>query len=436
MPLLRTITLGCKVNQYETQYLREGLGRLGYRDAGRDEQADLCIVNTCTVTVEGDAKSRKLIRQVARQNPAAELVVMGCYATRAPAELARLPGVAEVITDKRQLPEWLARRGLIEPPRGISSFAQRHRAYVKVQDGCAMQCSYCIIPRVRPVLESRPEADILDEVGRLVAAGHREIVLTGIHLGHYGAGCGDGRNLARLVRQIVRQGGEFRVRLSSLEAAEVTDELLAVLGEWPERICPHLHVPIQSGSDLVLRGMRRQWPAGRMVARLRQIRSLLDQPALGSDVIVGFPGETDADFQATCRAVQAVGFSKLHIFRFSPRQGTAAAAMPDRVPDSIQQARAAQLAELGARLRHEYLESLCGRRLQVLAETCCPPRKPAHCNGGDVTLVHPNGAATLLGTADRYVPVELPGSTQQLGRLVWVVAARVAEDRIQAEAVV
>jgi threonylcarbamoyladenosine tRNA methylthiotransferase MtaB len=441
MPLLKTLTLGCKVNQYETQYVREGLERLGYREAGQGEPADLCIVNTCTVTVEGDAKSRKLIRQVVRQNPAAEVVVMGCYATRAPEELARLPGVAEVITDKRQLPAWLARRGLSEPPRGISTFAQRHRAYVKVQDGCSMQCSYCIIPRVRPVLCSRPEPDILEEVGRLVDSGHREIVLTGIHLGHYGADLGDGRNLARLVRHIVRRPGEFRVRLSSLEAAEVTDELLSVLGEYPERVCPHLHVSMQSGSDAVLRRMRRQWPAERLTARLWEVRSALDQPALTSDVIVGFPGETNEDFLATCRVVEAVGFSKLHIFRFSPRQGTEAAAMPGRVPGRVQQDRALQLAEMGDRLRREYFESLTGRRLQVLVESRLTSQqnpdcqKPPHCNGGVPGEFHHRSEDLLLGMSDRYAPVELPGGTDQIGWLVWVVAGRVTKDRILASTI-
>jgi threonylcarbamoyladenosine tRNA methylthiotransferase MtaB len=445
MPLLKTITLGCKVNQYETEYLREGLGRLGYRQAGAREAADLCIVNTCSVTVEGEAKSRKLIRQIARQNPAAEIVVMGCYATRAAAEVAALPGVAEVIADKRQLPDWLARRGLVAVPTGISTFAPRHRAYVKVQDGCSMECSYCIIPRVRPVLCSRPVPDIVEEVGRLVENGHREIVLTGIHLGHYGVDRGDGCNLAELLRRLVVQPGEFRLRLSSLEAAEVTHELIAVLAEHAERVCPHLHVSMQSGSDAVLRRMRRRWPAERFLARLREVRSALDQPALTTDVIVGFPGETEEDFRATCRAVETAGFSKLHVFRYSPRQGTAAAAMPDPVPGEIQQRRAAQLAELGDRLRRAYFESLAGRRLQVLVEGPAPQRnrhvgKPPECDGSQKPPDCCRGGsgngvncpdALLLGTADRYVPVELPGSRQEIGRLVQVVAGPVADGRIR-----
>ena len=183
---LRTVTLGCKVNQYETQFVREGLLGIGYEDAAEEEAADLCIVNTCTVTGEGDSKSRQTIRRLARQNPAAKIVVMGCYATRAPEEVARLPNVTEVVTDKRELPDLLGRFGVTDVPTGISTFGRRHRAYVKVQDGCMLRCSFCIIPYVRPQLTSRPIEHIVDEVRRLVDNGYREVVLTGIHLGHYG----------------------------------------------------------------------------------------------------------------------------------------------------------------------------------------------------------------------------------------------------------
>src|SRR4051794_36566981 len=183
---LKTLTLGCKVNQYETELVREGLVRAGYHDAAADEPADLCVVNTCTVTAEGDSKSRHAIRRLARQNPDARIVVMGCYATRAPDEMARLPNVAEVVTDKREIPDLLGRFGVIDVPTGILHFGNRHRAFVKVQDGCLLRCSYCIIPYVRPHFSSRPLAHVLEEVRRLIDNGYREIVLTGIHLGHYG----------------------------------------------------------------------------------------------------------------------------------------------------------------------------------------------------------------------------------------------------------
>lgn len=421
MASFKTLTLGCKVNQYETEYVREGLLRLGYREADEGEPADLCIVNTCTVTGESDLKSRKLVRQLARQNPHAEIVVMGCYATRAPDVIAALPGVVEVVTDKRQLPELLARFGLVDPPNGISSFGRRHRAYVKVQDGCRMPCSYCIIPRVRPVLSSRPVDDVLAEIRRLVDRGYREIVLTGIHLGHYGVDLAepgaDGRriDLAHLVGRIAEPAGRFRVRISSIEAVEVTPELIAVMAAHPDRICPHVHVSMQSGSDAVLRRMQRRWASRRFVERCHAIREALDHPALTTDVIVGFPGETEADFEATCRAVEEAAFSKLHVFRFSARPGTPAAEMPDQVPSRVKQRRAGELAEIGRRLRERFFASLVGRDLQVLVET------PAAGRPG-----------VLAGTCARYALVEMAGSEDHLGQLVQVTACAVVDGRIRA----
>src|SRR5262245_60522651 len=241
---LKTLTLGCKVNQYETELVREGFLRASFRDASDGEPADLCVVNTCTVTAEGDSKSRQAIRRLARENPDARIVVMGCYATRAPQELAKLPNVAEVVTDKREIPDLLGRFGVIDMPTGISSFGSRHRAYVKVQDGCLLRCSYCIIPYVRPHFSSRPPEHVLDEVRQLVDNGYREIVLTGIHLGHYGV---EGNRhklkhewlrLSTLVRAIAELPGEFRLRLSSIEATEVTRELIAIMAEYPRRIAP------------------------------------------------------------------------------------------------------------------------------------------------------------------------------------------------------
>ncbi len=420
MPTLRVVTLGCKVNQYETEYVRQGLLRAGFREAQGGERADLCVVNTCTVTLEGDYKSRKVIRQLARENPGAEIVVMGCYATRAPREIAALPGVVDVLADKRRIPDLLARFGLAEPPAGISSFGRLHRAFVKVQDGCAMECSYCIVPTVRPVLWSRPIDDVLAEVRRLVEHGHLEIVLTGIHLGHYGVGLdeptAEGRriDLARLVERVLAIEGGFRVRLSSLEAAEATPELLDLFAARCERLCPHLHLPMQSGAEGVLRRMRRRWSAGQFVERCLAIHQRLDQPALTTDVIVGFPGETDADFEATCRAVEAVGFSRVHVFRYSARPATPAAEMPGQLPPEVKHDRATRLGAIGRRLAQRYAEGLVGRRLQVMAEA---RRK--------------DDPGTIVGTSDRYVTVEFPGAPEHLDRLVTVVAQEATDGRIR-----
>ncbi len=435
MPSLRAVTLGCKVNQYETEYLRQGLLGIGYADAGEAEPADLCIVNTCTVTNEGDAKSRQTIRRMARQNPHARIVVMGCYATRAPEEVAALPGVAEVITDKRELPDVLGRFGVVDIPSGISEFGGRHRAYVKVQDGCLLRCSYCIIPTVRPQMASRPAADILAEVRRLVDGGYHEIVLTGIHLGHYGVDFNRHRpkdqwlRLSHLVEQIVALPGTFRVRLSSIEATEVTRELIDVLAAHPGRVCPHLHVCLQSGSDRILRRMKRRWGAKRFVDRCHKVREALDRPALTTDIIVGFPGETEADFDDTCRVAREVGFSKIHIFPFSARRTTPAAEMTDAVPAEIKSARARRLAELETELRGQYFRGLIGRELEVLMESPVA--------GGS----QPATAGRFVGTACRYAPVEVAVAAGNLaggklavepGQLVTVRPHALRDDRLLA----
>jgi threonylcarbamoyladenosine tRNA methylthiotransferase MtaB len=431
---LRTLTLGCKVNQYETEYVREGLLGIGYSDATDDEHAELCIVNTCTVTAEGDAKSRQAIRRLARRNPGAKIVVMGCYATRAPEEVATLPGVSQVVTDKRELPDLLGRFGVTDIPTGISGFGRRHRAYVKVQDGCMLRCSFCIIPHVRPNLASRPVEHILDEVRRLVDRGYREVVLTGIHLGHYGVDwnrqllplpLGEGRGegamlpkeqwirLSHLVRQIAELPGDFRVRLSSIEATEVTRELIDVMADHPDKVAPHLHISMQSGSDSVLRRMRRRWGRQRFIDRCRLVQERLDRPAITTDIIVGFPGETDAEFAETIDAARAVGFSKIHIFPFSPRRGTPAAEMPNQVPKLVQQQRCRELAEVEAVLRTQYYQQLIGRQLRVLVET--------------------NEQGSIWsGTACRYATVQIAASAQHEGRFVDVIALDTRGERIVA----
>lgn len=417
---LRTVTLGCRVNQYETEYVRQGLLGLGYRDAAEHEPADLCVVNTCTVTAEGDAKSRQIIRRLARQNPGARLVVMGCYAARAPGEVAALPGVSEVVTDKRELGDLLGRFGVIDLPAGIGRFEARKRAYVKVQDGCLLRCSFCVIPLVRPYMHSRPPEEIVSEVRRLIDAGHREVVLCGVHLGHYGVDLNRGQprarwvRLAQLVERLAALEGDFRIRLSSIEATEVTRQLLAVMAAHPRRICPHLHIPMQSGSDAILRRMRRRWGAQRLIDRCRLAQALLDEPAFSTDVMVGFPGETEADFEATCHALEQVGFCKLHVFPFSPRPGTPAASMANQVPPEVKRRRMQSLAALGETLRARYLARLVGRRLQVLVEGCPAPGR-------------------IQGTACRYVPVELAGTVQSVGQLVAAAGCRVADGRLLAE---
>ena len=409
---LKTVTLGCKVNQYETQLVREGLLSAGFSDANQgSDPADLCIVNTCTITAEGDAKSRQAIRKMNRDNPQARIVVMGCYATRSPDEVAMLPGVEEVVTDKRELPDLMGRFGVVDIPNGISGLSQRHRAYVKVQDGCLLRCSYCVIPSVRPEMYSRPMGEVLEEVRRLVDRGYREVILTGIHLGHYGVDFNQGKpkaewtRLSHLVREICRVPGDFRVRLSSIEATEVTRELIEVMQENQQKVCPHLHVCLQSGSDRVLRRMKRRWSVRHIIDRCRLVASELNAPAFTTDLIVGFPGETEEDFESSLDACRQIGFSKIHMFPFSPRRGTPAAEMEDQVERQVKRERGKRVAQLEVELRAGYLQCLEGKSVQMLVEQ-----------------ISPEGVAS--GTTDRYVQARTGCDSLKPGELVRVVADR------------
>jgi len=268
---------------------------------------------------------------------------------------------------------------------------------VKVQDGCLLNCTFCIIPSVRPRVLSRPIDLIVPEVTELVASGVQEIVLTGIHLGHYGIDLSKGRpksewrRLWHLLERLSDIPGEFRIRLSSLEAAEARDDLARAMASLP-KVTPHLHLCLQSGSDRILRLMKRRYTSSGFLQRVERLRKALDQPAFTTDIIVGFPGETDADFEATCRVAQDVGFSKIHVFSYSPREGTPATALPGRVPAAIIAQRRDSLRNLEHELASRYYRSLIGRELDVMVE------------GED-----PNYAGHSLGTSCRYAPVSFPG---------------------------
>lgn len=420
---LKTWTLGCKVNQYETQLVREGLVSIGYQDVNDSNDgtsADLCIVNTCTITGEGDAKSRQVIHRMNRENPDARIVVMGCYATRDPETVAAMPGVSEVVTDKRELPDLLGRFGVRDIPNGISGLSGRHRAYVKVQDGCLLKCSYCIIPTVRPDMFSRPQDEVIDEVRRLIDNGFSEVILTGIHLGHYGVDFNRGKpksdwvRLSSLVREIVRLDSEFRVRLSSIEATEVTRELIDVMQEFPDQVCPHLHVCVQSGSDRILRAMKRRWTRKHIIDRCQQVKQQLRSPAFSTDLIVGFPGETESDFEDSLDACRQIGFSKIHMFPFSPRKTTPAAEMADQIPKAVKTERGQRVRELETQLRDEYFHSLVGQNVQLLVE-------------------HIDDQNVASGTSCRYANVRVAADGMQENDLVDVRVTSVADGHLLAE---
>ncbi len=420
MKTCRLVTLGCKVNQYETQLVREALERQGYREAAEDEPADLCVVNTCTVTSNGDSRSRQVIRQLARHNPGTQTLVMGCYATRDPEAVRRLPNVAEVITDKRELPDVLARHGIFDDLPGISRFPGRKRAYVKLQDGCILRCSYCIIPQVRPGLRSRSPEEIEAEVRRLLDHGHQEIVLTGIHVGHYGVETTRAKSgkspfrLGHLLRRLDAIPGRWRMRLSSIEAAEITADFIAAAADT-EHLCAHFHPALQSGSTAVLRRMRRRYSATRFLATVDKLNRRLGNPGLTTDIIVGFPGETELEFQETIETCRQAGFHQLHIFPFSPRKGTPAADYSDRVPGEEINRRVNRLQEVEAELAVRYHRGLTGRHLEVLVEG------PAEQEGW------------VIGTDRRYVTVRFPGTKADVNRLIEVRAVGLGPQGLDAE---
>ena len=418
---VRLVTLGCKVNQYETQLVKEALVQNGFREVDETETADLCVVNTCTVTGDGDYKSRKIIRALARENPGTRTIVMGCYATRDPQAVQELPGVFEVVTDKRELPDVLSRQGVYDIPDGISFFEGRKRAYVKVQDGCILRCSYCIIPKVRPGLNSRTPESIEAEVRRLIANGHKEIVLTGIHLGHYGVDTTRGKTglppfrLWHLMRKLDQIPGEWRMRLSSIEANEVDEDFFRAAADC-EHLCPQFHPALQSGSDGVLTRMRRRYRVGRFLEKLDRIREIMPSAAFTTDVIVGFPGETDAEFEETVNTCRQARFMKIHIFPYSQRRGTPAADYPDQVSAETRKSRIQHLASVERGLAMDYYRLMVGERLEVLVEGMVA-EKPGWVHGHD----------------RHYLPVQIPGSSEFIGTLLTCRGVEVFASFLRAE---
>ncbi len=405
-PKCKLVTLGCKVNQYETQLVKEALLQNGYLEAHDDEVADLCIVNTCTVTSQGDSKSRQIIRKLSRDNPGTRTIVMGCYATRDPNEVAKLPNVFEVVTDKRELPDLFNRMGITDIPNGISYFDGRQRAFVKVQDGCILNCTYCIIPQVRPGLRSRSPQEIEEEIRRLIDNGHNEIVLTGIHVGHYGVETTRGKSglppfrLWHLFERLDRISGNWRMRLSSIETAEINDNFISAAANC-EHLCPQFHPALQSGSTTVLRRMKRRYSVEKFLDKLSAMRERLDNPAFTTDVIVGFPGETEEEFQETMDACRKAEFMKIHIFPFSARKSTPAALFENQVQSSIIKERTGRLAKLENELATNFYRSNKGKEVEVLAERLVA-EKPGWVRGCD----------------RRYLPVQIPGTTADIGNFI------------------
>lgn len=368
-----TLTFGCKVNQYEGQALQEELVRQGLTPWEEfKDGADAYVVNTCTVTDTAFREGLRTVRKLSRDNPESLIVVTGCAANSNPEEFRNVNGVVVFGNeDKPGIAAYLAGKLNSKPEGifklGISSFPNHTRAFLKVQDGCDLNCSFCIIPAVRGANRSRPLADAVDEARRLVAAGFREIVLTGVHLGSFGKDQDRCSDLPALMRRLLEIPDLARIRLSSIEVNEVSEGLVELMKAEPWRICPHLHVPAQSGTDSVLRAMRRRYSVSQFLRTVERLRAAVPDPSFTTDIIVGFPTETERDFEETLDFCRRVGFSRIHIFPYSHRSGTDASRLPD-LAWSVKQDRVLRLEEIAERTGSEYCRAFVGRQVQVVVE--------------------------------------------------------------------
>ena len=396
MKIAKLLTMGCKVNQYDTQAMGETLRRNGYTLVDADAphpDTDLYLINTCTVTNTADQKARQTIRRAVRQHPNAKVLVTGCYAESDRTAIETIPGVTFVFgnrekadfqhyldllhTDTPSTPTPLLS---IEPVQhdpvreharfsgGVSDAGTRTRALIKVQDGCSAFCTYCIIPYVRGRMTSRPLEDIDAEARRIAESGIKEIVITGVHLGAYGMDTGRATDIAHILERIHDIDGIERIRFSSIEPMYFPDTLGERMAALP-KCMPHFHLPLQAGSDAVLRQMRRRYTTAEFAHLVENLRGVFGSDVgITTDIMVGFPGETDALFQDSCRFVERIGFSQLHVFRYSPRKGTPAATYPDQVPPHVSAARSQTMIALGERLNTEFRQRMLGKQKPVLIE--------------------------------------------------------------------
>ncbi|HEY7249233.1 MAG TPA: tRNA (N(6)-L-threonylcarbamoyladenosine(37)-C(2))-methylthiotransferase MtaB [Methylomirabilota bacterium] len=407
-------TLGCRLNQVESQEMGALLERGGFRVVPSGEAAQVYVVNTCTVTGRADFSDRQLIRRVAREHPGAFLVVTGCYAQTDPAAVAAIPGVDLVVGnhEKYRLPDLLG--SLIKPPRPtievgdiaavravpVAPFARmagRSRAFVKIQDGCQHRCAFCIVPTARGGSRSQEPTVVIDQVRGLVESGHLDVTLTGVDIGHYGWDLYPRTSLAALVRSLAEIDGLRWLRLSSVLPAYFTPDLIDAVTTLPA-VAPHLHLPLQSGSDRVLRLMRRPYHTGMYRDLVSRLAAAIPALGLGADVIVGHPGETEEDFEATLAFVASLPFSYLHVFPYSDRRGTEAARRPHHVPAASIRERARRLRRLGREKGLTFRRALAGSRRPALV---LDARDPA--------------SGRLVGLTANYVEVLFDGP-DRLGR--------------------
>ncbi|MEF3075537.1 tRNA (N(6)-L-threonylcarbamoyladenosine(37)-C(2))-methylthiotransferase MtaB [Methylobacter sp. Wu1] len=367
-------TLGCRLNEAELETWAQAFQKAGHQITRQAEAANLVVINSCAVTQDAARKSRQLIKRIHRDNPAAKLVVSGCYATLNEDEAAQLMGVDLVVSnkDKDRLVEKTltalnmdSMPAMSTEPGEISLFTRgRQRAFVKVQDGCRYRCTFCIVTVARGVERSRPVADVIDEINALHRQNIDEVILTGVHLGGYGSDLGN--NLSDLIKAILAETDIPRLRLGSLEPWELSDDFYALFDN--PRLMPHLHLPLQSGSDSVLRRMARRCKTDEFSAIVNRLRMQIPHFNITTDIIVGFPGETEQEWQDSFDFIKQTGFGHIHIFTYSPREGTKAATLPDQLSNEVKKQRSQQLHELADIMKRQFFEANVGHSFPVLWE--------------------------------------------------------------------
>lgn len=406
-------TLGCKVNTYESESIWQMFQKEGYQRVNPDQYADVYVINTCTVTNSGDRKSRQAIRKMIRQNPEAVTVVIGCYAQMSPDEIEGIEGVDIVLgtQGRERLLEYVQNfqnerapisnvGNIIEQKQfeglEISGFESKTRAFLKIQEGCNNFCSFCIIPWARGLMRSQDPKLVIEQINTLVSKGVKEVVLTGIHTAGYGEDL-ENYNFANLLADIDKIEGLERIRISSIEISQITDQVLDVMRN-STKLADHLHVPIQAGHDTILNEMRRHYSIEEFQAKVVELRNIFPNISLTTDIIVGFPGETDEMFEDTKRNLKEIGFNELHVFPYSKRNGTPAAKMENQVKDDVKKKRVHALIELNNQLAIDYARKSEGDIVSVLVERI-------------------NKEGYLEGHASNYLKVQFKGDESILGTL-------------------
>ncbi|PIH56762.1 tRNA (N(6)-L-threonylcarbamoyladenosine(37)-C(2))-methylthiotransferase MtaB [Paenibacillus sp. LK1] len=433
MPSVAFYTLGCKVNFYDTEAIWQLFKNEGYDQVDFDEQtADVYLINTCTVTNTGDKKSRQIIRRAIRRNPDAIVAVTGCYAQTSPAEILDIPGVDLVIgTQDRDkiLPyvnEIQESRQPVNAVRNIMKtrvfeemdvpgFADRTRAFLKIQDGCNNFCTFCIIPWSRGLSRSREANSIIQQAHQLVHAGYKEIVLTGIHTGGYGDDM-ENYDLTDLLWDLDKVEGLERIRISSIEASQIDDRMLDVI-KRSDKLVRHFHIPLQAGDDTVLKRMRRKYTTEEFYNKMLRIREAMPDVAITTDVIVGFPGETDEMFRNGYELMKKIGFSEMHVFPYSKRTGTPAARMEDQVDEEVKNARVHELIDLSEQMQLAYAKQFVGQVLDVI-----PEGEAKGCEG----------SGKLHGYSDNYIQLVFDGSMDMVGKVCRVKVTEAGVNESQA----